>query len=608
MLKKLTKITLLALGLTPLAFAADASEENRVEVADYWRGIAEFQHANNQTNGFALDSFVPIYGNLNEFWYVNAQVYSYDKLYRTYSLGLGHRQRVKDSVYGAYVFYDRQRSAEEQYYDRINVGIERMDKDWSFRYNLYWYGSPKIKTLTDTTTSANIIGNNIVYTENYMIEEVYSGMSADIGYHFDEGLSVHAGYYTYGQLINGSKIGIEYDMVEHVTLKAGAQYDTARGWLTSFSLSYWFGNHESKDNSILDRMRAPVYRDMTVAAYTHEEDDTTVDSRSIYFVNGDANNGLGTQADAMTLQNALAASKAGDFIYLDNGSGTDIDMDGQAILKANQTVTSSAEDLTVSHNGQSFTLLQGDTAARPTLVNGGFLVNHAASLSGFNMNGDNSLIKSGIAVSSDGDVQLKNLVINNYNTDATYEAVSIESNNGSTVTIDDLTANNNAFGVTIGASNGLSNVNVIMNNANITDSSSSAISIIGENTAVTINNSNLIDSAESALVARQNASAVLNDVTVRGQGSSALLFAETGATILANNSALETTDINASDLMLALTGGQITIDSPTELIGWMNASGTGSKITVKTSAGNYISEGGQWFQCSIDDGAGSCVP
>jgi hypothetical protein len=162
MLKKLTKITLLALGLMPLAFAADASEESNIEIAEYWRGIAEFQHANNQTNGFALDSFVPIYGNLNAFWYVNAQVYSYDKLYRTYSLGLGHRERVNDSVYGAYVFYDRQRSAEDQYYYRINVGIERMDRDWSFRYNLYWYGSLKIKTLTDTTISANIVGNNKV--------------------------------------------------------------------------------------------------------------------------------------------------------------------------------------------------------------------------------------------------------------------------------------------------------------------------------------------------------------------------------------------------------------------------------------------------------------
>ncbi len=108
MLNSVTRATLLSLGLLPLSFTADAADDKNFEVAQYWRGIGEYQYVNNNTNnqGFILDALLPIYGNASAFWFLNVQGYSYDKLYRTYSVGLGHRENINNTVYGVYAFYD----------------------------------------------------------------------------------------------------------------------------------------------------------------------------------------------------------------------------------------------------------------------------------------------------------------------------------------------------------------------------------------------------------------------------------------------------------------------------------------------------------------------
>lgn len=523
MIKKIIRTSLLfsVLPLSCLDAAPSAAGANDPEkLSDYSRGIVGYQFGNK--NGFTLDVFVPIAGDLTEFWFINPQAYTYDSLYRTYSLGFGHRQAANDTVYGAYAYYDKQRSPQQFYYDRMNLGFQSLGKDWAWNANLYWYGTPSAHNVADQGISqASIVGNEIEYLHQFLNEEAYSGISAEIGRRIFDTMFAYAGYYSYSQIINGTKFRLEYNLNNGLMLGASTQFDKARGWLHTININYWIGKKLSGKNSITDRMRAPIVRDTTVAAYSYQTNVTETDSRHIYFVSGDAEN-----SDDMTLTEALAHSNTGDFIYLKGNAGT-IDLGGNQItLDGSRQLISSVDGFSPIYQGKSYSILSGNAEQRPTLINGGFLITGSTTLKNMDMDGTNSSIANALDIEQATNVLIQNMAISNY-------ANSGVTINGSTVQLDNIKSIDNLNGALI-KDTGLNQSHVIINHSNFTHTNS----LIGQGKGIDFENGHSLVlqdvNVDHFLIGIEidgvNANAILDSVNSTNNAQDGLAIGKTNAT------------------------------------------------------------------------------
>lgn len=572
MIKKIIRTSLLSIGLIPLS-TLDAAPRNEVRddnnnILQYSRAIGSFQYSNDDNKGFTFDALIPLAGNTSQFWFMNAQAYSYDNLYRTYGLGFGHRQAVNDNVYGVYAFYDKQRSPQQLYYDRFNVGFQSLGKDWAWNANLYWYGgNTNSQTLDKGISSASLNGNNIDYVHDFAQEEVYSGISAEIGRRIFDTMFAYAGYYSYGQMINGSKFRIEYNMDNGLTFGASTQFDKARGWLNTVNFGYWLGKKLSNKNTALDRMRAPIARDMTVAAYSYNKSVIETDPRQVYFVSGSStpiNNNLlkSTLSDGstlnsndMTLAEALASSKPGDFIFIKGDVGN-IDLGGTTVtLDGTRQLVSGVDGLNVKYQNKVFSLINADTLNRPTFVNGGLAITGQTTLNNFDMDGTGSTVISAIDIENAPSVLLQNMNIENYQT-------GVHIGGSSYVTVNASRFNNMEFAI------------YAENTGNYLSVSNS-----------TFNNPELDD--KSAGIAAINIDYLsLNDVTINNFGAGVGVIRTTSGS---SNADLINVNVSHAENGIVLKGNGEAIDSVVANIRNGNFSNNGGSINSEEATLNIAS-------------------
>ena len=162
MFKKITRSTLTALGILPLAFFSEGIRaEQSTEVFGSTRLVAQAV-AGTKNVGGSLDLLVPLYGDNTQLWYGDIQGFGYGEMYHTVGAGLGHRQVINNAIYGIYGFFDRQVSPNKIYYNRYNMGLERLGETWDFRTNIYLYANSNVHNLVDRgQQNAFVQGNTI---------------------------------------------------------------------------------------------------------------------------------------------------------------------------------------------------------------------------------------------------------------------------------------------------------------------------------------------------------------------------------------------------------------------------------------------------------------
>lgn len=298
------------------------------------------------------------------------------------NVGLGYREIVDGSyILGGYAYFDRRKSASDNYFNQITAGAEFMTDVWTARGNVYFADNDLAPTSGGVVTQT---GSQIFVQSN--MEGALSGFDAEVGRVIPLGLedvtlTGFAGGFHFGRSgfedVSGPRGRAELsfnnlwdDVLPTGTqLRFGAevQHDDVRDTQGFFSARLrvpLFGSSSSSNLSTLDqRMVDPVVRDIDVVAGgtlsapvapVLESNGVTLRSANII----DADDDLST---------ALAAAGENSLIVIDGSKGV-ITSAASALAEVGQTIVG-AQGAQLSfmdpNTGESITWRP--TGTRPTL-------------------------------------------------------------------------------------------------------------------------------------------------------------------------------------------------------------------------------------------------
>lgn len=261
----LKQVILAGIGLVPFHYYA--SETLDIEMNEP-RAIVGVQTSSSDKNTrynnsvLNVDMLMPLSADKKHLTFVNVQTSYYNNLHWLYSAGIGHRNVDNNIVYGIYGFYDKLRSVNANDYDRFNLGIELLAQEWSVRTNFYFLPNTGEKKIGGSTTSTAVITQ---------YEQAYSGAEIELGHNLGlEGLTGSVSHYNYGNVIKGNKLKLGYLVNNYISLTTSVQHDNVQGTVVKAGLSLFMGSVPSRKNSIFDRLRAPVVREMTLPVFEYE--------------------------------------------------------------------------------------------------------------------------------------------------------------------------------------------------------------------------------------------------------------------------------------------------------------------------------------------------
>lgn len=243
------------------------------------------------------DFLFPLFGNQNNLTYIDLQG-SYTRANNADNanyagIGAGFRKQYTSSVYGAYLFFDRDETQLHSVFNVLSPGVEAFFQDWDFRINGYFTVSRHSKTVSFFPSQQgcgdcgiNSTNNQfVVFTGHQQFERRFSvleksglGVDTEVGYTFHRLLNtqLHAGVYyfnfnnsnSFSNLHNTNNItGIEgrlevpvnpkwavtvessYDNYQHGTIMGGLRFN-------------FFAPSETKSYDINSHMVDPIPRNL----------------------------------------------------------------------------------------------------------------------------------------------------------------------------------------------------------------------------------------------------------------------------------------------------------------------------------------------------------
>jgi hypothetical protein len=538
---------------------------------------------------------------------------------QTYGLGFGYRMLSGNSVYGINTFYDKQRSKNKNDYSRVTFGFERLSDTWDVRTNYFQFLGTKEYQVDKGYVSGELIGTGqgvkqISLNRLIVDEQAHSGYDMEVGHNLGlKNVKAYVGAYSFGSDLTGWKARAEYSFAKRYKFSLLTQRDTERGtqFYAGFSMS--FGKKVGGRNTY-ELLYQPVLRDMQVASTEQDNLTPELQSEKVFVVNSNANN--------LTLEEALAQSKSGDYIYVEEDQ--DLSAFDSIILKENQSLygAGAGADLVVD----GVTLKKATTA--PEFTNGNIIVNNPSHYEGFFLNGT-GVANDGFVINGAANVTLKNITIENYNICGFDSGIRIGETAAATVGLENVQANNNDYGLLVGSATVTGTGNQFNNNT------FDGVAVIGSGASATIYNADLSDNGFSGLFVDNGAAASLYNSSVNRNEDGGVL-SDNGATVnifSGSNLSSNTSDSNGFPLSLwaigsstinvhdgvviannagqtvvrAQSGATVNITNPTSLVGNVNVFNTGTIMINYTCEGSpkTISDG-ETGSCSITDGAGTC--
>jgi len=344
----LTALLGLAMGV-PLIFSASAASEA------YYQPKIDFRYklGNERTLG-STELFFPIKSTKNEMLFLDLRAVVDDNGASEANLGFGHRQvkccsELGSYIRGAYIFFDRRRSANDNYFSQLTVGAELLSNNWDFRANVYMPFSNG-KVVRKVPSSARLAGSSIYVDSGVVNEKALRGYDVEIGYRLFGDSRIYVGGYQFigGGVPNvtGIRGRLEWDVNEHIQLGLESQYDHVRGnnSYAEVRVSIPFGpDLKEEATGIYKRMTTPIVRDIDVVTQDVVAPDVTtfvvknkttgLEQKVFYVDNSVATNGDGTTENPFdNLADAEAAAGIGDVIYVAYGDGTNTNMDAGITL------------------------------------------------------------------------------------------------------------------------------------------------------------------------------------------------------------------------------------------------------------------------------------
>lgn len=363
-----------------------------------------------------LGMFVPLLQNDTTLGFADLRGRGDDKGSREGNLGLGVR-RMLDSGWnlGAYGYFDRRRSENDNYFSQAAFGVEALSRDWDVRINGYVPLGDRIKEVESLNT-ATLTGTTVTFYGGE--EHALAGFDGEIGWRvpvFDEDsdsqLRLYLGGYRFISSgvpdVQGPRARLDLTIAEIPGLWAGSrlsvgaevQHDSPRGTQAFASLRlripldlFKGGRGRRKLRPMERRMTEPVVRDidvMTLAGVYGEPETVTelADGSTFTVLDDDTTTGAG-------LPGAVAAAGADSTVIL---SGR-FDTTATTTLQSGQTIIGGGNLTVKSPSGRTATLSLPTATVSATIAG----VGAAASNPAFMMADNSTLTGMNISLSRSG--------------------------------------------------------------------------------------------------------------------------------------------------------------------------------------------------------------
>lgn len=228
------------------------------------------------TSGW-MDGLMPVYQNNQQLVYSDVQFEGNSTNSGILSAGGGYRQQINpEGIAGAYLFYDRERSASEYYYNVISPGVEYLTPSWQYRLNYYAPFGTKSHLVSQgwaedfgNTQFIQRAGHGSNDRMQYNYESLSYGADATVGYRFqtDKRWQVNLSPYVFNQTDSNTMMGanaqLNFYTNDNTTVYLGDGYDNANHNRVFVGVSFTFGGHNN-DDTVDNLMQAPVYRNLDV--------------------------------------------------------------------------------------------------------------------------------------------------------------------------------------------------------------------------------------------------------------------------------------------------------------------------------------------------------
>ena len=204
----------------------------------YWPRALSDGTLSETTNFFAGDLLFPLLGNNDWIGFVDgAAKYGEDQAWLG-SVGTGFRGVIRDQLWGAYIFGDRNVSINDQEFWVLNPGLEWMTPQWDSHLNAYIPVSDK-RQILGTFTGRELGINDAFYFQEHTLHEYLfnivdatgPGVDGEVGFTWNNRYALRTfigGYYfnmAEGPSITGVEGGIEFPYNENISILIHDAYD-----------------------------------------------------------------------------------------------------------------------------------------------------------------------------------------------------------------------------------------------------------------------------------------------------------------------------------------------------------------------------------------------
>ena len=250
-MKKLRKLVLASLGLLTFLSPVDVMADSADGAADTdqlfssgqelpWRKARMMLEMQTGSRSIATaDAMIPFLGNDDFIVYANLMAKIGTGMNNAKgqqsetNLGLGFR-RVNDSedaIFGAYAFYDSVNTVNNNKFQQVTVGVERLGLTWDFRANAYLpVGETSYSKNVYEDGSAYYRGHTLYYSGVNRTESVSLGGDLEVGRTVgSKNVRAYLAAYSFGSEITGPRARVEYQMNNTIKFTATVQHDEWHG-------------------------------------------------------------------------------------------------------------------------------------------------------------------------------------------------------------------------------------------------------------------------------------------------------------------------------------------------------------------------------------------
>ena len=190
-------------GLTLLSWQAQAQ--------DKWEPYIDLEgKIGNERDLGEIDFFMPLLQDDDTLFFSDIRIRKDNNSSSEGNFGVGMR-RMLDNGWnvGAYGYFDRRKTSNDNYFNQVTLGAELLGEDWDARVNAYQPIGDKNKTV-DALNSATLSGSSFTVTQGS--EVAMKGFDAEVGYRlpvFDADSGTNLRAYAGGYHFSADTSGVE---------------------------------------------------------------------------------------------------------------------------------------------------------------------------------------------------------------------------------------------------------------------------------------------------------------------------------------------------------------------------------------------------------------